>query len=111
MPVITQVEAGEPAAVDLVDELPQRVERLLADVAAHPLQRLDLVEHEHQPGCPASRRTVSSPWRKLSAPKWSMSPLTPAAALGRGGDVRLAASQASEPVGGAVSPSASARRR
>src|SRR4051812_18918026 len=45
-----QVQAGEATGVDLVDELAQGVEALLADVAADPLQGLDLVEHEDQPG-------------------------------------------------------------
>ncbi len=46
-------QAGEAPGVDLVDELAQRVEALLPDVAAHPLQRLDLVEDEQQAGVAA----------------------------------------------------------
>lgn len=46
-------QAGETARVDLVEELAQRVEGLLADVAAHSLQGLHLVEDEQQPGVPA----------------------------------------------------------
>ena len=48
-----QVQAGEAAGVDLVDELPQRVERLVAGVGADPLQGLDLVEHQQQAGVAA----------------------------------------------------------
>ena len=44
------VQARESAAVDLVDELTQGVEALLANVAAYALKRLDLVQHQHQPG-------------------------------------------------------------
>ena len=48
-----RVQAGEAPGVHVVDELPQRVERLVADVAADPLQRLHLVEDDDQPGIAA----------------------------------------------------------
>src|SRR5439155_13949725 len=44
-----QVEAGKAAGVDLVDELAEGVQALLAHVAAHALQRLDFVEYEQEP--------------------------------------------------------------
>ena len=102
-----QEQAREAAGVHLVDQLPQRVERLVADVAADPLQRLHLVQHEQQPRWPASRSTSSSPCRKPSAPKWSSSPRIPALALGGGRDVRLAAEPGEQRV--APSPSSPAR--
>ena len=43
-----QVEAGKPAGVDVVDELTERVEALVAHVGADPLQGLGLVEHHQQ---------------------------------------------------------------
>ena len=45
-----QYQAGESPRVHLIDELPQRVQRLVAHIAAHPLQRLHLVEDHYQPG-------------------------------------------------------------
>ena len=45
-----QVQPREPAAVDLVHELAKRVQRLLADVASHALQRLDFVEDDDESG-------------------------------------------------------------
>ncbi len=56
-----QEQAGEAAGVDLVDELPQRVERLVAGVGAHPLQGLDLVEDQEQPGVPAVAQDGEQP--------------------------------------------------
>src|SRR5690606_18291555 len=44
-----EVEPGEAAAIDLVDQLSQRIQCSIADIGAHPLERLDLVEHEYQP--------------------------------------------------------------
>ena len=46
-------QPGEALGVELVDELAQGVQALLPDVAAHALQRLDLVEHEEQAGVTA----------------------------------------------------------
>ena len=46
-------QAREPPRVDLVEQLTQGVEALLPDVAAHALQRLDLVQHDEQPGMSA----------------------------------------------------------
>ncbi len=44
-----QVQAGKATAVNLVDELAQRVEGLVPGVGANPLQGFDLVEDEQQP--------------------------------------------------------------
>ena len=46
--MITRYKPGKPAAVDFVDQLPEGVQALLADVTSYPLQRLDLVEHQDQ---------------------------------------------------------------
>ena len=45
-----EVEAGKPAAVHLVDQLTQRVQRPIAHIAPHALERLDLIQNEDQPG-------------------------------------------------------------
>ena len=77
-----QVQAGEPAGVDLVDELAQRVQALVADVGRGPAAgSRSRRARAAGPGWPESRRTVSRPCRKPSAAKWSRSPLTPAARL------------------------------
>ena len=44
-----QIQPRVVSTADRVDELPKRVQALLATVTAHPLDRLDLVEDEHQP--------------------------------------------------------------
>ena len=51
-------QPGEPAGVNLVHQLPQGVQRFVADVPADPLQRLDLVQHQQQPrvACVAQHR-------------------------------------------------------
>lgn len=43
-----QVEPRRATRVDLVDALAKGVETLLAHVGPHPLERLHLVEHEHE---------------------------------------------------------------
>ena len=48
-----QHEAGEATGVDVVDELAQRVEGLVAGVRAYPLQGFHLVEDEQQAGVAA----------------------------------------------------------
>ena len=45
-----QVQAGEPAPIDLVDQLPQGVEALVPHVAADPLEGFHLVEDHQQAG-------------------------------------------------------------
>ena len=104
VPVMTQVQPGEAAGVDLVDELPQRVQRLVADVAADPLQRLDLVEHEQQSRVAGVAQHGQQALQEASAPKWSRSPLTPAARF-------AAAATCGWPPSQAASPSAVARSR
>ena len=42
------VQTGKSAGVDLVDQLAHRVQALLADVGAYSLERLDLVQNEHE---------------------------------------------------------------
>ena len=50
--MIEQVQAREASGVHLVDELPQGVETLVADVAADPLDGLDLVQNQQQARVP-----------------------------------------------------------
>ena len=76
-----QVEARETAGVHLVDELPEGVEALVADVAADPLDGLDLIEHQDQAGVPGIPHDSEHALEELKAAKWSMSPFTPAALL------------------------------
>ena len=45
-----QEQSRVTAGVDLVNELPERVERLIPHITAHALQRLDLIEHQQQAG-------------------------------------------------------------
>ena len=47
-----QVQARKSTGIDLVDELAQRVEALVTDVAPNPLNRLDLVEDDEHPDVP-----------------------------------------------------------
>ena len=44
-----QVEAGESPGVDLVDELPEGVQALVADVAPDALDRFDLIQDDEHP--------------------------------------------------------------
>lgn len=44
------IEPREAATVDLIEQLPQRVERLLSYIGTHPLQGLHLVEHDDEAG-------------------------------------------------------------
>src|SRR3954471_23867704 len=44
-----QVEVGEPAPVDVIDQLPEGVQSLLSDIATDPLERLDLVQDQYEP--------------------------------------------------------------
>ena len=43
-----EVEAGVATLIDLIDQLPKRVQCSVADIGANTLQRLDLVKHEHE---------------------------------------------------------------
>ena len=94
-----QVQAGEPPGVDLVDELAQGVEPLLADVAADPLQGLDLVEHQDQPGVARVAQDRQQPLEEAQRGEVVDLPLEPGGPLGRGADVRLAREPGDQPVG------------
>ena len=43
-----EVEAGVATLIDLIDQLPKRVQCSVADIGANTLQCLDLVKHEHE---------------------------------------------------------------
>ena len=106
-----EIEAGEATAVDLVDELAQRVEPLLAHVAANALQRLDLVEHEHQARMPAVAQHDEQTLQEARARRSGRSrPCTPAARLTAAGTLGWPPSQARMPSASASSPCASAPR-
>ena len=105
-----QVQARVPPGVDLVDELPQRVEPLLPHVAADPLQGLDLVEHQHEPGIAGVAEDGQQSPEEVEGGEMVDIPLDSGGLLGPGGDVRLAASQAISPSVVAGLPSARARQ-
>ena len=65
-----QIETRKAPRINLVDQLPQRVEPLIADVATHSLQRFHLVEHheETRDGRRHAARSTS-PWSAAIAPK------------------------------------------
>src|SRR5262245_64706080 len=44
-----EVETWKPARVYLVDQLPQGIQALVPHIASHPLDGLDLVEHQKHP--------------------------------------------------------------
>ena len=94
-----QVQAGEPAGVDLVDELAQGVEPLLADVAADPLQGLDLVEHQDQPGVARVAQDRQQALEEAQGGEVVDVALDPGGPLGRGADVRLAGEPGDQPLG------------
>ena len=105
-----QVQAGEAPAVDLVDQLAQRVERLLAHVAA---DRCSVSTSSSTSTARRGRRRAgrrAGPGGSPSAPKWSSSPLTPAARLTAAATFGCPPSQASRPSAIAASPAASAAR-
>ncbi len=84
------VEAGVAPAVQVVDELAQRVEALLAAVARTRWMVSTSSSTSTSPLRPVCRSTSSRPRRKPAAPSWSRSPLMPAARLIGGADVGLA---------------------
>ena len=47
-----QVESRETSRVDIIDELPQGVETLIANVASDSLDGLDFIEHQTKPRMP-----------------------------------------------------------
>lgn len=68
-----EVEAGEAAGGDFVDELAERVEGFVAGVGAGALQGFEFVEDDEEPRWPQSRSRVRRPWRAARAPEWSRS--------------------------------------
>ena len=56
-----QVQPGESALVDFVDQLAKSIERPVTNVGADPLQCLHLVEHEHQPGVATATQDGEQP--------------------------------------------------
>jgi hypothetical protein len=94
-----QVQAGEPAGVHLVDQLAQGVEGLVPDVAPHPLQGLDLVEHEHQPGVPGVTQHGEQSLQERHRPEGVELPADPGRAFGRRRHLRLPAHPGGQAVG------------
>ena len=99
-----QVEAGEAATVDLVDELAQRVERLLAHVGPHPLQRLDLVEDQQETGVAGVAQDREQPLQEPE--RAEVVEVAPHAGVApdRRGHVRLTAEPRDQTLGGRLVP-------
>ncbi len=73
----------------LVDELPQRVERLVACVGADPLQGLHLVEHDQQAPVAAVAQDDQQPLDETEGTEVVEVPAYPGCTPGGSGDVRL----------------------
>ena len=98
-----QEQPGVAPGVDLVQELPQGVERLVPDVTADPLQGLHLIQHQQQPGVARVAEHFEQPLQEPHRAEVVELAPDPGAPLGRGRDVRLAAQPGRERVGpGAV---------
>ena len=104
-----QVQTRETAGVDLVDELAQRVEGLVADVAAHPLQRLDLVEHEQQARVAGVAQHGEQPLEEAQRPEVVEVAPDAGRALGGRGHLRLAAHPGDQAIGGGAVPAVDRR--
>ena len=98
-----QEQPGVPAGVDLVQKLPQGVERLVPDITADPLQGLHLIQHEQQPGVARVAEHFQQPLQESHRAEVVKLAPDPRAPLGRRRDMRLAAQPGRERVGtGAV---------
>ena len=64
---MTRNSPGIAPGVDVVDELAQRVERLVPRVGAHPLKGFHLVEDEQQAGVPAVAQYGEQPLQEAQA--------------------------------------------
>lgn len=84
-------QPGEPTGVDVVDELPQRVERLVPHVRTHPLQGLDFVQHDDQPVVPAVAQHHEQPLQEAERGVVVQITADAGDALDRRRDVRLTA--------------------
>ena len=114
-----KVETGESAGVDLVDELPERVETLIPDVAPDPLDGLDLVEHDQHPhvtGVSEDRQDALEEVERTEVVDVALHPGIP---LGLRGHVRLSREPGEDPLsnrvlavdlGPAISPQCRAER-
>ena len=67
--MITRWRPGKPAAVYLIEELTQRVERLVAGAGPHPLKGLHLVEHDEQAAVPAVTQHHEQALREAERPE------------------------------------------
>ncbi len=76
--------------MDLVDELAQRVECLVARVRPYPLQSLDLVEHDEESGVTTVAEDGKQPLQEVQRLEMVEVALHSSEAPHRGGHVRLA---------------------
>ena len=99
-----QVQAGEPAGVHVVDELPQRVEALVAHVGADPLEGLDLVEDDQQPGMAGVAQDRQQSLQEAERGEVVEVALDACGAAGGGSDVGLAADPGEQALRGGQVP-------
>ena len=97
-----QQEAGETAGVDLVDELTQRIECLVAGVGAYSLQGFHLVEDEQQAGMAAVAQHGQQALQEAHRGEVIEVALDPGRSAGRRGDVRLTAEPGGHAIGGGM---------
>ena len=97
-----QVEVREPPSVDVVDQLPQGVQALLSHVAPDPLERLDLVEDEHQSREARVLEDQQQPPQEAQGGEVVHVPLDPGDPLDRCGDVRLTGEPTGQALGDGV---------
>jgi len=76
-----QVQPWIAAAIDLVDELPNRIEALLAGVRAHALDGFHLVEHENEALAPGLAEKLQEPAQEPSGRENDRDPLEPSLSL------------------------------
>src|SRR5262245_18672627 len=94
-----EVESWEPTGIKLIHELTKRVQRTLADVAAHSLHRLDLVEHKHKACMPRIAQNQKETLEEREGPHMVDLALHAGSALDGGGHGRFTTEPREQPVG------------
>ena len=94
-----QVQARETSRVDLVDQLPQGIQALVAHVAADPLDGLHLVEHDQQARLARVAQDGQQALQEAQRPEVVDVAFDAGGTLGGGGDVRLPGQPGQQPIG------------
>ncbi len=84
-----QVQPRKPAAVHLVDQLPESVEGLLPNIATNPPKRLHFVEHHHETGEAAVPQHYKQALQERPRTEMVHVALDPGSSFGGCCDVRL----------------------